>query len=287
MKRFGLIGFPISHSLSPAMFRAGYGEKWGRDYYYDLISGDDFGTSYRKFTECYDGINVTAPFKEKAFCHADAAEPGCADIGAANLLLKAGNEVCAYNTDYYGVRMCIEKAMRANGKTGKESSVLVVGCGGAGKAAAAAASGLCRKTIIVNRSREKAEHFAQKLTDKNITILGTEDFRDCFREADIVIHTLPAVPGILDCLAAEDFAAGKDRPYGKIILEANYRNPQFPGLLKRIAQEENGLTCLSGYIPGTEWLLQQAIAGFEIFTGEHPDEDRMAEVAQQAQVLPV
>ena len=287
MKRFGLIGFPISHSLSPALFRAGYREKWGRDYYYDLIRGDDFGASYGKFIGCYDGINVTAPFKEKAFSHADAAEPGCAEIGAANLLLKTGNGIYAYNTDYYGVRMCIGKAMHDLGMTGKASSALVVGCGGAGKAAAAAASGLCRETIIVNRSREKAEAFAQRLKDREITILGMEDFRDCFRKAEIVIHTLPAVPDILDGLAPEDFASGGERPHGKIILEANYRDPQFPGLLKKIAQNENRHTCLPEYIPGTEWLLQQAVAGFEIFTGEHPDEDAMAEVAGQARALPV
>lgn len=288
MKRFGLIGFPISHSLSPALFRAGYGEKWGRDYYYDLIRGDDFVASYGKFIGCYDGINVTAPFKEKAFCHADAAEPGCAGIGAANLLLKAGNGIYAYNTDYYGVRMCIGKAMHDHGMTGKASSALVVGCGGAGKAAAAAASGLCRETIIVNRSREKAEEFVQRMNGNSMTVRGIEDFRECFRKAGIIIFTLPAAGAdILEVLAPEDFAGSGEGMPGKIILEANYRDPQFPGLLKRMAQKENRHTCLPEYIPGTEWLLQQAVAGFEIFTGEHPDEGSMAEVAGQARALTV
>ena len=63
MKKFGLIGHPIAHSQSPALFKAGYGGK----YAYDLIEGEDFEASYQNFLDSYDGINVTAPFKEKAF----------------------------------------------------------------------------------------------------------------------------------------------------------------------------------------------------------------------------
>ena len=66
MKKFGLIGHPIAHSLSPALFKAAYDGK----YAYDLIEGEDFETSYRRFIEEYDAINVTAPFKEAAFAKA-------------------------------------------------------------------------------------------------------------------------------------------------------------------------------------------------------------------------
>ena len=62
MKRFGLIGKPISHSGSPRLFRAGYHGK----YEYDLIEAPDFETSWKLFLEKYDGINVTAPYKELA-----------------------------------------------------------------------------------------------------------------------------------------------------------------------------------------------------------------------------
>ena len=63
MKKFGLIGHPIAHSLSPALFKAGYD---GR-YTYDLIEEESFEAAYSRFINEYDGINVTAPFKEQAF----------------------------------------------------------------------------------------------------------------------------------------------------------------------------------------------------------------------------
>ena len=65
-RKFGLIGHPIAHSLSPALFNAGYD---GR-YTYELIESPDFEEAYEKFLNSYDGINVTAPFKELAFAKA-------------------------------------------------------------------------------------------------------------------------------------------------------------------------------------------------------------------------
>ena len=99
--RFGLIGHPIAHSLSPALFKAGYD---GR-YPYELIETADFEEAYERFLEKYDGINVTAPFKELAFAKADILSPECEIIGATNLLVKTSEGVKAYNSDYLGVRM--------------------------------------------------------------------------------------------------------------------------------------------------------------------------------------
>ena len=58
MKRFGLIGYPIAHSLSPALFKAAYGGK----YAYDLIEEADFEKAYDRFLQDYHAVNVTAPF---------------------------------------------------------------------------------------------------------------------------------------------------------------------------------------------------------------------------------
>ena len=82
--RFGLIGFPIAHSLSPHLFNAGYAGKHA----YDLIEGEDFEKSYQTFLDRYDGINVTAPFKELAFAKADILSDECRLIKATNLLIK-------------------------------------------------------------------------------------------------------------------------------------------------------------------------------------------------------
>ena len=63
MSRFGLIGFPIAHSLSPRLFKAAYGGRFR----YDLLEYEDFDTAFRLFMKSYDAVNITAPFKEFAF----------------------------------------------------------------------------------------------------------------------------------------------------------------------------------------------------------------------------
>ena len=103
--KFGLIGHPIAHSLSPALFRAGYD---GR-YQYDLIETPDFEQAYERFIREYDGVNVTAPFKELAFRKADILSEECRRIGAANLLVKTPEGVKAYNSDYRGVMLWLRE----------------------------------------------------------------------------------------------------------------------------------------------------------------------------------
>ena len=71
MSKFGLIGDPIATSLSPLLFNAGY----SGELEYDLIEGNDFDASWKRFLDEYDGINVTSPFKEKAFRKAELFTP--------------------------------------------------------------------------------------------------------------------------------------------------------------------------------------------------------------------
>ena len=97
--KFGLIGHPIEHSLSPALFKAGYGGM----YPYDLIITEDFEEAYRRFLDGYDGINVTAPFKELALRHADIISEECRLAGAANILIKTPQGITAYNSDFRGL----------------------------------------------------------------------------------------------------------------------------------------------------------------------------------------
>ena len=130
--KFGLIGHPIEHSLSPALFKAGYDGL----YPYELIETPDFEEAFSVFLKEYDGINVTAPFKELALKKADIISEECRMIGATNLLVKTADGVKAYNSDYLGLRLWLSEVSKG---MNERPRVLIVGMGGAGKAAAAAA----------------------------------------------------------------------------------------------------------------------------------------------------
>ena len=278
--KFGLIGHPIAHSLSPALFKAGYDSR----YPYQLIEGADFEDSYRRFLEGYDGINVTAPFKEPAFAKADILSPECKAIGATNLLVKTPDGIKAYNSDYLGVRMWLSDVAEGLKRTPPTPSswapppaargvarfsspqphqtavkALIVGLGGAGKAAAAAAESLGMEVIRMNRTVRDAD------------TKPLSNFRECFREADIIIYNIPtAIPELYE-LTDEDFGAG--RP--KYILEANYRKPSFDEMLLQKMRTANPM---AEYTSGKIWLLYQAVTGYEIFTGEKPDLRKMSDV---------
>lgn len=270
MKKFGLIGHPISHSLSPALFKAGYD---GR-HPYDLIETPDFEEAYQIFLNEYDGINVTAPFKELAFHKADILTEECRLIGATNLLVKTPEGVKAYNSDFLGVRMWLSK-VAAN--MPEDPSVLVVGLGGAGKAVAAAACTENMNLTLMNRDVSKAHDMSDRLGGKSgksdIKVRPLNEFYEAFLEADIVIYNLPVqIPELKSLYMMHQDCAIKANP--KVILEANYKNPSFTDeLLKKY--KEIGLDI--EYHAGQTWLLLQAVTGYEIFTGEKPDLSKMAE----------
>ena len=273
--KFGLIGHPIEHSLSPALFKAGYGGM----YPYDLIITENFEEAYKRFLEDYDGINVTAPFKELALRKADIISEECRLVGAANILIKSPQGIAAYNSDFRGV-VAIFRGLKGDEKSvlppwpqgegatksrkgfffhplsDHKKTVLIVGAGGAGKAAKAAAEAMGYETTVINR------------TQYNPEIKPLSAFREEFSKADIVIYNLPVRIPEIDMLTEADLCPGKE----KIILEANYRKPSFDN---ELIQRMVSMNPLIRHIDGREWLLQQAVTGYELFTGEAPDCEAM------------
>jgi shikimate 5-dehydrogenase len=280
MKKFGLIGHPIAHSLSPALFEAAFGGK----YTYDLIEGEDFEESYEKFIEEYDAINVTAPFKEQAFKKADLKSKECKAIGAANILSrgKPDGKVCADNSDIMGVTGALKPYWHINRSDRK---ALIVGCGGAAMAAAYAVwEEMGYETVVMNRNVAKARDFVEHMrqvtfTGKLISAAGLEHFSEHFRQADVVIYTLPVAIPALNELSNADIRGGRfwEKMKSKVILQANYRNPAFtPSMIKKIRRINPEIT----FISGKEWLLHQAIGAYRRFVPDTPDIEAMKAVIQ-------
>ena len=94
------------------------------------------------------------------------------------------------------------------------------------------------------------------------------DLPSRIKAADIVIYNLPVRLSELDLLGKADFIEDK----AKHILEANYRNPSFG---KDLIQKLKGIHPAMEYTPGETWLMLQALTGYEIFTGEKPDLEKM------------
>ena len=286
MPDFGLIGHPIEHSQSPKLFETAYHGKYG----YDLIEGQYFEESYAKFLKGYKAVNVTAPFKEKAYEKADIVSGPVALTGAANILVKTPEGVSAHNSDFTGVILTVAEALfpgiirefygtfgsKAHVKIhqfvkaqlaeryGRRPAALVAGLGGAGKAAALAAAECGFATTVMNRTAAKAEAFIKGLPEYGFRVADIQDFRKELRSADFVVYALPMALDIFAELGAEDFSA---KP---LVLEANYRDPAFSGLLRA-----RMLDAGAKYLPGNLWLVNQAVSGYSVMTGEAPDIDSL------------
>lgn len=225
MIKFGLIGDPISHSASPALFAKAYGGKWQ----YDLIEGADFEASWKRFLDEYQAINITTPFKEPAFrkvAECGVLGEGVEDLAAINIAVKeADGKIHGYNSDYLGVL----KVLRDRG-FGPGQTAVVAGFGGAGRAAAAAARVAGMDVVVCNRTRHTPE------------IRPLEELPVLAGIADILIYTLAfPIPGLdtISCPGA--------------ILEANYRQPclagrpgYIPGTEWHRAQGETGYPLMTG-----------------------------------------
>ncbi len=292
MKKFGLIGYPIAESRSPMLFEKAFGGK----YEYDLIEGEDFEAAWQKFIDDYQAINVTAPFKQKAFEKVVAmAVEGkgivsgpCFKIKATNLLLKGPEGIEAHNSDFTGIILSVaeayfpgltEECYARFGSRGyikvhqyfkqnigqifaEKPQALIVGCGGAGRAAAVAAAEMGFDVALMNRTHSVAEALAAEIPEYNFIAVPMTDFKESLKECELVIYTVPQAVDAINDLTIDDLA-GFSR---KVIMEANYKTPAFSGeVLKKL--EYAGAT----YIPGKTWHTYQGLTGYGIMAGEQPD----------------
>lgn len=243
MKRFALIGSPVCGSLSPRLFAAAYQGK----YQYDLIDAP-FSDCWARFLASYDGINVTAPYKQDAFKAVDRLSPAAAACGAVNLVVKADGMLHGYNTDVDGVTGAVQECGQA------VSDALIIGAGGAARAAAYAALQLGCSVTVANRTHSKAEALAQDLGCNAVPVTDI-----CKLTPDLIIYTVPGGQPVLSGLTGTLLS-------NAVVLEAEYKHPALMDVPCR------------HYIHGSRWLLWQAIAGYRLFTGETPDAAAMAEI---------
>jgi shikimate dehydrogenase len=155
----GVLGFPVGHSRSPAMMRAAFGEL-GLDWRYLKlpVPPERFEETVRALPGSgYRGANVTVPHKPAALRLADEASDAASTIGAANTLTFRDGVIVADNTDAGGL-------LDALGEPPRGLRALVLGAGGAGRAAAwALREAGAAEVRIWNRTPARAREVADDL----------------------------------------------------------------------------------------------------------------------------
>ena len=186
----GVAGQPIAHSLSPLIHSA-WIEAAGLDADYRAFGPADpvgfaalvaDGRAGR-----LRGLNVTAPFKEQALALADEASATALGCGSANLLLFEAGRVQADSTDGAGLMGAL--AEQAPGLDVRGRSAVVLGAGGAARAAVAALAGAGADVGVLNRTRSRAEALAADLGATAVEAAALET-------AALVVNALSVAPEI-------------------------------------------------------------------------------------------
>ncbi len=130
MKRFGLIGYPLTHSFSKEFFIKKF-EKEGLDCVYENFEVSDINSFPLLIQQNPDlcGLNVTIPYKEQIIPFLDELDNDAREIGAVNTIRFHQNKLIGYNTDVHGFTESIKPLLAPHHK-----KALILGTGGAAKA---------------------------------------------------------------------------------------------------------------------------------------------------------
>jgi len=161
----GVLGFPVAHSRSPAMMSAAFAELGldGWRYLRLPVPPERFDATVRALPGSgYRGANVTIPHKLAAHALADELSPAAAEIGAVNTLsFDESGTIRGDNTDAAGLLDAIGEP--------PPDTALVLGAGGAGRAAAWALREAGAEVAVWNRTPARAAALADQLGVRHVT----------------------------------------------------------------------------------------------------------------------
>lgn len=253
--RFAVVGDPVAHSLSPLIHNAWMAEA-GLDAHYERIhlQSSDAAADLRAMARAYDGLNVTLPHKVAALAAAAKSSPEAHSVGAANTLVAEDGGWMAHNTDIAGFDGAMQTAC---GQDIRDRHVLLIGAGGAARAAVVSLRRAGVTLTIANRSEAKAAALAAELAPA-ARVTGLDAIEHMSESVDLVVNS--ASLGHAGELLPQ-LAPGRGRPF----LDLSYGKAAAPTLA---AATQAGWVAHDGLV----MLVAQAAGAFRLWFGIDPDQ---------------
>jgi 3-dehydroquinate dehydratase / shikimate dehydrogenase len=255
---YGVVGDPITHSLSPTVMNAAFRRENVNAVFLALHAKTlkDLLTCVREIP--IHGISVTMPYKEAILSHLDNTDSHTAKIGACNTVVRAQDgKLYGFNTDASGIIRPLERRLN----TLEGVRILVIGAGGAARAAVFGLKERGAEVYILNRSAAPARKLAHQARAR---IMKRPDLKKF--AFDVIINATPVGMGNT-----------RETPLQEKEINARYvfdmvYDPAETRLLK-LAQARG-----AQIIPGIEMFVHQAARQFEIWTGKPAPWDEMLRV---------
>ena len=271
--RLALLGYPLAHSLSPAMHNAALAAVGLSDWRYDArpVEPERIGEAVAMLRgEDYAGANVTVPHKEAVIRFLDGLTPAAEAIGAVNTIFKKDGRLIGHNTDAAGLLA----DLHMHGVSISRSLVLLLGAGGAARAAVAVCAGVGAKVRVIARRREQAESLQTLITDN--CSLGIFDwtplgFLQAGGNCALIINCTPI--GMSPNAEASPWLDGTPFPPDAFVYDMIY-NPADTRLTQQARAQ--GLRAATGL----GMLVEQGALAFELWTGKTAPRSLMREAAE-------
>lgn len=272
---FGIMGYPIEHSLSPVMHNAAF-EALGLPAVYVplMVKPEDLGKATLALRALgVSGVNVTIPHKGAVIEFLDELDASAKQIGAVNTIVSRGGKLYGYNTDGAGLMLSLRKDGHMD-PTGKR--VVILGAGGAAAAAALSLAGAgVRRIVIANRNKSRAEVLAKRVKkhfERETLPVALDEARALYwliKESDLLINATS-----IGMRAADRMVVNPNSLHSKLfVYDMVYRETH---LLKTARRK--GLRCLDGL----GMLVSQGARSFELFTGKRAPFRVMKNAVDQA-----
>ena len=260
-KVYGVAGNPIRSSLSPIMMNTAFRRETVNAVYLALQATKITDLLKLVHEIPIQGLSVTMPLKQEIMAHLERTDPLSAKIGACNTVLRQEGKLYGFNTDVAGITIPIEKRLSLRG-----AKVLVLGAGGAARAAVFGCRDKGAEVFILNRTPETAQKLARQSGSKTIK-------KDALAKTtfDVIINATPL--GMAGQKGAQ-MLEPKDLNT-KLVFDLVYNPLETP--LLRMARQQN-----IPIITGIEMFVQQGARQFEIFTGKPAPEEEMLRVVIHA-----
>ena len=247
---FAVFGNPVLHSKSPQLYNRLFSHDGINAYYTRIIVNSGQAVCEIIKTLGLSGANITTPFKESVIPFLDSLSPDAEKISAVNTVICRDGKITGYNTDAHG----ITGSLREAGLEPSGMKCMVMGAGGAGKAAVTGLLHAGAEVLITNRTPGKAKEFAEKTGCRFVLM---EEAVKSLKSCDLLVLTLP--PGI--------YPFGPEHIHaGLTIADANYRASSGAAGIDMFP------LCI---IKGDRWLLHQAVEAYRLFTGKKADTSLM------------
>lgn len=267
--RLGLVGYPLGHSLSPALHRAALraSRLVGAYDLYTVPPEDTLAlealVARLKAGEIH-GLNVTIPHKQKLALLVDGLSPAARAIGAVNTLTCHAGQVIGENTDAAGFLSELRRLFPPGGPEAQdqERRALVLGAGGAARAVVHTLFQAGWQVIVAARRPEQASHLAEQLSsDRQVRVQPIRLDVTCLArlgQVDLLVNATPL--GMPPYLASSPWPEETSLPASAAVYDLVY-NPAETVLLRRARLEGHPAA------GGAGMLVEQAALAFELWTG--------------------